>query len=179
MQIPSYAGTIIDIIVALILIFSFIGGLRHGAIKEFFGLLAFIIALPLTGVFSGYVLPWFSFVNDSTWRAFLAFLVTMGIIIIILHLIFWIPRHLLEKVWNEGFFWSLLGGIFGALNSALGLVLLVSLLDIFPLSSWLNTVLATSGVLNWLVNTFGAFVLTLLKSTHLTGLTASISFYVG
>ena len=133
--------------------------------------------MPLTGVFSGYVLSWFSFVNDNTWRALLAFLVTMGIIMIILNLIFWIPRHLLEKVWSGGFFWSLLGGVFGALNSALGLVLLVNLLDIYQVSAGLDSVLVSSGVLNWLVNTFGAFVLSLLKSIHLTGVTASISSY--
>lgn len=177
MQISSYAGTVIDIIVALVLIFSFIGGLRGGAVKQFFGLLAFIISMPLTGIFLSYVLPWFSFVNDSAWRAFLAFLVTMGIIMLILNLIFWIPRHLLDKVWNGGFFWSLLGGVFGLLNSALGLVLLVNLLDLYPVWPWLDTVMSSSGVLNWLVNTFGPFVLSLLKSVHLTGLTASISFY--
>jgi uncharacterized membrane protein required for colicin V production len=177
MQIPAYVGTIVDIIVVLILIFSFIGGLKKGAINEFFGLLAFIIAIPLAGIFYGYVVSWFSFVGDSTWRPFLAFLLTMGIMMILLYLLFWVPRHLLEKVWNGGFFWSLLGGILGILNSALGLVLLVSLMDIYPVLSWLDDIFISSQVLNWLVNTFGAFIMTLLKSTHLTGLTASISFF--
>ena len=177
MQIPAYVGTIVDITVALVLIFSFIGGLKEGAIKEFFGLLAFIIAIPLTGVFYGYVVSWFSFVGDSTWRTFLAFLLTMGIIMILLYLLFWVPRHLLEKVWNGGFFWSLLGGVLGTLNSALGLVLLVGLIDIYPVLPWLGDVSVSSNVLNWLVNTFGAFIMTLLKGIHSTGLTASISFF--
>lgn|GEM_PF-372177 len=177
MQVPAYVGTIVDIIVVLILIFSFIGGLKGGAVKQFFGLLAFIIAIPLTGVFYGYVVSWFSFVGDSTWRNLLAFLLTMGIIMILLHLIFWLPRHLLDKVWNEGFFWSLLGGVLGLLNSALGLVLLVSLIDIYPVLPWLDNIFASSQVLNWLVNTLGVFIMTLLNSTHSTGLTASISFF--
>jgi len=177
MQVPAYVGTIVDIIVVLILIFSFIGGLKGGAVKQFFGLLMFIIAIPLTGVFYGYVVSWFSFVGDSTWRTFLAFLLTMGIIMILLHLIFWLPRHLLDKVWNEGFFWSLLGGVLGLLNSALGLVLLVSLIDIYPVLPWLDNIFASSQVLNWLVNTLGVFIMTLLNSTHSTGLTASISFF--
>ncbi|MCX6006469.1 MAG: CvpA family protein [Chloroflexi bacterium] len=177
MQVPAYVGTIVDITVVLILIFSFIGGLKGGAVKEFFKLLAFIVAIPLTGVFYGYVVSWFSFVGDSTWRTFLAFLLTMGIIMILLLLIFWLPRHLLEKVWNEGFFWSLLGGVFGILHSALGLVLLVSLIDIYPVLPWLDDLFISSNVLNWLVNTLGIFIMTLLKSTHLTGLTASISFF--
>ena len=179
MQIPAFVGTIVDIIVALTLIFSFIGGLRGGAVKEFFGLLAFIISLPLTGVFMGFVVPWFSFVNDTAWREFLAFLLTMGIIILLLYLIFWAPRFWLEKIWGGGFFWSLLGGIFNLLNAALGMVLLVSLLVIYPVWPWLDAVLTSSALLNWLINTVGAFVLTLLKSTHPVGLTASISFFAG
>jgi hypothetical protein len=84
---------------------------------------------------------------------------------------------LLEKVWNGGFFWSLLGGVLGTLNSALGLVLLVSLIDIYPVLPWIDDVFVSSQVLNWLVNTFGAFIMTLLKGIHSTGLVASISFF--
>jgi uncharacterized membrane protein required for colicin V production len=163
-EIPVTVGIILDIIVVLVLIFSFIGGLRGGAIKEFCGLVAFIIALPLVGVFIGYISPWFNIVGDANWRAFLSFLVTMGIIILILYLLFWIPRHLLEKIWNGGFFWSLLGGIFGALNSALGLVLLVTLLDIYPLLGSFDSALNMSPVLNWLVGSFGAFILSLMHT---------------
>jgi len=177
MQVPAYLGTIVDVIAVLILIFSFIGGLKGGAVKEFFGLLAFIIAIPLTGLFYGYVVSWFSFVGDSTWRTFLAFLLTMGIIMILLFLIFMLPRNLLEKVWDGGFFWSLLGGVLAILNAALGLVLLVSLIDIYPVLPWLDDIFTASHVLNWLVNTLGVFIMTLLKSTHSTGLTANISFF--
>jgi len=176
MQVPTYAGTVVDIIVTLILIFSFIGGLKGGAVKEMIGLLALIIAIPLASMFSHYIISWFSFVGDSTWRSFLAFMVMMGIIIILLTLILWLPRSLLEKLWSGGFFWSLLGGIFNALNSALGLVLLVTLLDIYPVLGWLDDILSVSHVLNWLVNTFGAFIMTLL---HMGGLSTSISFYAG
>jgi uncharacterized membrane protein required for colicin V production len=177
MTLPSYTGIIVDIIVVLILIFSFIGGVRGGAIKELFGLLAFLLSIPLASMFFQYLLSWFSFVGDSTWQSLLTFLLTMAIIIIILHLILWIPRHFLEKVWNGGFFFGFLGGIFGLLNSALGLVFLVSLLDIYPVFPWLDSILVTSGVLNWLVNACGSFIMTLLKSSSLTGLAASISFF--
>ncbi len=178
MHVPAYWGTIVDIIAVLILIFSFIGGLKRGALKEFFGLLALIVAIPLASLFYGYVISWIFFVGDSVWRPFLAFLITMGIIMVLLLLIFWIPRHFLDNAWDAGFFWSLLGGIFAILNSALGLVLLVSLIDIYPVLPWLDDIFSSSQVLNWLVNTIGFFVMTLLRSTHLTGLTASISFFV-
>jgi uncharacterized membrane protein required for colicin V production len=174
---PAYVGTITDIVIVLILIFSFIGGVRSGAAKEFFGLLAFLLSIPLAGMFYGYLLSWLFFVGDSTWRGFLTFLLTMAIIIIIISLILWVPRHFLEKVWNGGFFFGFLGGIFGLVNAAIGLVLLISLFDIYPVFSWLDNIFVSSSVLNWLVNAFGAFIMALLKSTNLTNLTASISFF--
>lgn len=163
MDISSAFGVITDIIVALILIFSFIGGLRHGAVREFFSLAAFIIALLLTGLFVGHVTGWLSFVGIVTWRNFLAFLLTMGLILIVMFLILWIPRYYMNKVWDGGFMWSLLGGIFGLIDCALGLALLVKLLNIYPILSWLNSILASSHILNWLVTNFGPFVLMLLQ----------------
>jgi uncharacterized membrane protein required for colicin V production len=82
MDVPASMGIIIDVIVALILIFSFLGGLKDGAVKEFIGLLAFVVALPLSGLLIGVVSGWLSFVADGTWRSLLSFLLTMGIIII-------------------------------------------------------------------------------------------------
>ncbi len=165
MEIPVGAGLIVDLIVALILVFSFLGGLRKGAVKEFFGLLAFIVALPLTGLFTGYVSDWLQFIADSYWRAFFSFLLTMGIITIILYLLFWLPRSLLDRIWNGGFIWNVLGGIFGLTNVALRLVLMVTLFDIYPLLDWVNDLFLSSGVLNWLVAAFEPFILSLLRAT--------------
>jgi uncharacterized membrane protein required for colicin V production len=167
MAVPTYAGIIIDLIVALILVFSFLGGLKEGAVKEFFGMLAFIIALAFTGAFMVYVLGWMSFAQDSLWRAFLTFLVTMGIILIVLNLALLPPRYLLDKVWNGGFIWSVLGGIFGVVNTALGLVLMVIILEIYPVLNWLSGWLAASNILNWLVSSFGSTIITLM---HMTGI---------
>jgi uncharacterized membrane protein required for colicin V production len=167
MAVPAYAGIIVDIIVALILIFSFVGGLRQGAVREFFGLLAFIIALAFTGAFMVYVLGWMSFAQDNLWRAFLTFLVTIGVILIVLHLALLAPRFMLDKVWNGGFIWSALGGIFGVVNTALGLVLMVVVLTIYPVLNWLSYWLAASNILNWLVSTFGTTILSLM---HMTGI---------
>jgi uncharacterized membrane protein required for colicin V production len=180
MAVPAYAGFIIDVIVALILVFSFIGGLKEGAVKEFLNLLAFIIALSLTGAFTGYVWGWLSFIQDHLWRDFFTFLLTMGIITIILHLVFILPRSLLDKVWNGGFIWNALGGIFGVANTALGLVLMVILFDIYPVLDWLSDLLGASNILNWLVSSFGSVILSLL---HMTGayyqaVGISISFFV-
>jgi uncharacterized membrane protein required for colicin V production len=119
MEVPSYAAVAVDIIVALILVFSFLGGLKRGAPKEICGLLAFIVALSITGAFSTYVLGWMSFTSDHLWRSLLTFVITMGIIIIIMHLILLLPRHLLDNIWSGGFLWSALGGVLGLINSAL------------------------------------------------------------
>ncbi len=166
MEVPTYAGIILDIIVALILFFSFLGGLKQGASKEFFGLLAFIIALSITGAFAAYVLVWMSFASDHLWRALLTFVVTMTIIYIIIYLVLLLPRHLLDNIWNGGCIWSALGGVFGIINSALGLVLLVLLLKIYPVLDWLNDLLAASAILDWLVSISGSLILALM---HVTG----------
>lgn len=178
MAVPAYAGFIIDVVIALVLVFSFIGGLKEGAVREFLGLLAFIVALSLTGAFKAFVWGWLGFIQDSLWRDFFAFLVAMGIIMIVLHLVFILPRVLLAKVWNGGFIWNALGGIFGAVNTALGLVLLVVLLDMFPVLDWLGDMLAASGLMNWLVSSFGSTILTLLHMTgpYIQSLGISISF---
>jgi uncharacterized membrane protein required for colicin V production len=180
MVIPNFTGIIIDLVIALVLFFSLLGGLKEGAVKEFFGLLAFVIALSLTGAFMPYVLPWLSFIPDHLWRDFFTFLATMGIILIILHLVFILPRNLLDKVWDGGFIWNALGGVFGLANTALGLVLMVILFDMYPVLDWLNDLFAISNLLNWLVSSFGSVIFSLMHMTgaYLQALAISISFYV-
>jgi membrane protein required for colicin V production len=164
MDVPANMGIIIDVIVALVLIFSFLGGLKEGAVKEFIGLLAFVIALVLAGPFTGLISGWFSFIANDTWRAFLTFLLALGIIIILLHLIFWFPKTLLDKIWSGGFLWSLLGGVFGLADAVIGLILMMVLLDTYPVFPWLNDILISSNIMNWLVSSFGGVVSTLLKA---------------
>jgi len=77
-----------------------------------------------------------------------------------------LPRHMLDNIWNGGFVWNALGGIFALINSALGMVLMVILLDMYPVLPWLNDLLDASNVLNWLVSSFGSVILTLM---HITG----------
>lgn len=163
MTVPIGAGIIIDIIVVLVLVFSLIRGLKSGAIKELLGLVAFILALPFAGMLGEYMSPWFSFMNDINWRSTVSFLLALGILTFLLHLLLWIPRHLLEKVWSSGFSWSLLGGIIAALNSALGTVLLVKLLGLYPVLGSLDGILNASNMLNWLTGTFGWFISALMN----------------
>ena len=47
---PECLMTWISILAALVLFFSFIGGLKEGVVKSFFSLITLIITIPLTGV---------------------------------------------------------------------------------------------------------------------------------
>lgn len=155
MDVPAGLGIIVDIIVALILIFSFLGGLKEGAIKEFLNLVAMLLALALVGFFMGFITTWFNFVPDVNWSSLLGFATTLLIILIVLGLLFWPLRSLVEKGWNGGALWSILGGIFGLINSAVGLVVLVRLFAVYPVFPWLNSVFLSSQILNWLVSNIG------------------------
>lgn len=167
MDISAGMGIIVDIIVVLILIFSFLGGLKEGAPKECQTLLAFLIALPLTGLLFGCISGWLSFVSFENWRGLLSFLLAIGIIIIILHLILWFPRNLVTRIWSGGFLWGLLGGVFGLCNAMLGLVLMYTILDIYPVFTWLNDILNSSTVLGWLSAAFGGLIRALLSTMPL------------
>jgi uncharacterized membrane protein required for colicin V production len=153
MSIPGGLGVIVDIIAACILIFSFIGGLRDGAVREFLNLVALFLGLALAGVFVGYVDSWFVFVWDANWRSMFSFIVTFLLIMIVLGLLLWPLRALVEQGWNGGALWSILGGLFGVAGAAVGLVVLVTLFAVYPVFPWLNSIFDSSQVLNWLVST--------------------------
>ena len=60
-------GWIVDIIVIIILILSFVGGLKDGAVKSFFSLLALVIAIPLTGLSYRLLATILSFLPGTNW----------------------------------------------------------------------------------------------------------------
>lgn len=163
-MLTAFTGIVTDIIVALILVFCFIAGFREGAPKEVAGLTAFILSLVLTSFFIGFVAGWLPFIPDYTWRSLLSFLLTFGIIIIVLHLLLWIPRHLLEKAWTDGFIWSLMGGVLGFTNGMLGLAMVVKLFSYYGVWPWLNEMLNTSRILNLVDWVFGGVIDVLIKT---------------
>jgi uncharacterized membrane protein required for colicin V production len=166
MSVPAGMGMIIDIIVTLILIFSFIGGLRQGAVRESLNLLALIIGLALTGMLAGTATSWFVFVWDATWRNLFSYVVTFLLIMIVLGLLTWPLRALLEKGWSGGALWSLMGGLIALVGSAIGLVVIVMLFRAYPVFPWLNSIFASSQILNWLVSTIGAALSVLPGPLH-------------
>ena len=143
-----------DVIVALILFFSLVGGFTSGVVKSFFSLLIAIIAIPLTGVFYHILTNVFSFLPGENWDGFVGFFVMLIIISIILYIIFLLPRKIIEKVWQGGCIFRLVGGVLGILNSAIGLTLFGLVVLTYPVFGWLERAVSQSVILPWLVTHF-------------------------
>ena len=140
----------VNIIAVLVLFFSFIGGLKDGAVKTFFSLIALFIAIPLTGVSYRLLASILSFLPGENWENFFGFFITLAVISVILHFIFFLPRKLIQKVWNKGGFFRLVGGAFNVFNSAIGLTVFTLVILAYPFWSWLGLAVGGSSVLNWL-----------------------------
>ncbi len=142
---------LVEIVVALIIFLSFLGGLKDGAIKAFFSLVAFLIAIPLTGVSYHLIANLLSFIPGEDWEYFLGFFIALAIISIILHLIFLIPRRMIQQAWNEGALFRLLGGILNGVNAVVWLVVFTLVVQAYPVWGWLERAVTGSTILSWLV----------------------------
>jgi len=141
----------VSILAVLILLFSFIGGLREGAVKSFFSLIALIIAIPLTGVSYHLLVNVLSFLPGDNWENFVGFFVTLALISIVLYFVLLLPRKFTQKAWDKGVLFRLIGGVLNILNSAVGMVVFTLLIQVYPIISWLEQAVTGSGVLIWLV----------------------------
>ena len=81
-----------NIFAAFILFFSFIGGLKDGAVKSFFSLISLLIAIPLSGIFYNLIARVLSFLPGENWENFVGFFITFGIISLTLFFVFFWPR---------------------------------------------------------------------------------------
>jgi uncharacterized membrane protein required for colicin V production len=151
---------LISIIVVILLILSFFGGLKEGAVKNFFNLLTLLIAIPLTGLYYELVAGWLSFLPEN-WANFIGFYIVLTILVVILSLVFMIPRRIIQRIWGKGFLYRLSGGVIGLFYGAVAMVLFTLVIFTFPIFDFLAQWLAGSGVLAWLVNNL-AFVLAML-----------------
>ena len=141
----------VNILASIVLFFSFIGGLKEGAVKSFFSLIALIIAIPLTGISYHLLTNVLSFLPGENWENFVGFFVTLVLINIILHFVLFLPKRLIQKVWDKGILFRLVGGILNILNTAIGIVLFALLVQAYPIIGWLERAVAGSSVLAWLV----------------------------
>ena len=143
---------LVSIIAVLALIFSILGGLREGAVKQLFTLLATLIAIPVAGVSYKGLAGILSFIPGDNWENFIAFFIMMAVVSIILYFIFIIPGRALKKAWPGGLYFCVLGAIFGLVNAAIGMVVFALVLHAYPIFDWLGRAVGGSDVITWLVS---------------------------
>ena len=151
----------VSIIASLILLFSLIGGLKEGAVKQFFSLIALLIAIPVAGISYHLLADLLSFIPGENWENFLGFFIVFGIVIAILQLAFLLPRRLIQKIWKRGLLYRLLGSVLSVVNASIGLVVFALVLFAFPIFDWLGRWVAGSSVMSFLVQIF-SFIQALL-----------------
>lgn len=145
----------VDIIVIILLVLGFIGGMKEGAVRAFASLIAVIISIPLAGLSYRLIASLLSFLPGENWENFLGFFISLGIITAILHLIFFLPKKLIGAVWNKGILLRLLGGGFNLLGGMIGMVVFALVIQAYPIFDWLARWVSSSGVLSTLVDGFG------------------------
>ena len=158
---------IVEIVIILILIFAFVGGLIEGVVKSFFRLLGFIIALPITGFLYPFLAKILSFLPGENWENFISFIVILAILSTILYIIFFIPRKIMEKTPLNAGILRVIGGCLNILNSAIGLAVFALLVQAYPVMGWLEDVVTQSNILTWLVLHLGFIQVLLPESLHL------------
>jgi uncharacterized membrane protein required for colicin V production len=151
----------VSIIAVIILILSFFGGFREGAVKQFFNLVALIIAIPLAGFSYHLIAALLSFLPGENWENFFGFFIALALISVILHLMALLPRRIVQKIWRRGLFFRLIGGALSVLNASIGMVVFTLALLAYPIFDWLERWVAGSSVLASLVEIF-AFVQAML-----------------
>ena len=142
----------VSIFASLILFFSFFGGLREGAVKSFFSLIALLIAIPLAGISYHLLANLLSFIPGENWENFIGFFIMLALISVILHFVFLLPRRFIQKVWKRGLLLRLIGAALNIFNAAIGMVVFTLVLHVYPIFGWLEQAVSGSGVIIWLVS---------------------------
>jgi len=171
----------VDILVALILFFSLIGGLKEGAVKKGFSLLALLIAIPVAATFFRLPATLLSFLPGENWNNFIGFFITLAFLTAILHIAFFLPRRIVQKTWSKGLLFRLTGGALNVLNSAIGMVVFALVVGAYPIIDWLERAVTASSALTWLVNYLSfveAWLAKVLQGTAITVFTGPISTLV-
>jgi uncharacterized membrane protein required for colicin V production len=145
----------VDILIIIVLVISFIGGLKQGAVRNLSSFIATIISIPVAGLTYRWLAGLLSFLPGVNWENFLGFYITYGVIFAIIFLILHPLRKIVGAAWNAGFLFRLFGGIFGIVSAMIGFVVLTLVVGAFPIFDWLERWLSSSEVLASLVSSFG------------------------
>lgn len=141
----------IDILAVIILVLSFLGGLKGGAVKHFFSLIALLIAIRLAGISYWLIVTILSFLPGGNWENFVGFFIALALMSIILQLILFLPRRIIRKIWKKGLFFRLGGGALNLFSASIGMVVFTLVALAYPIFDWLERAVANSSVLAWLV----------------------------
>lgn len=120
----------IDIVLALLLLFSAISGFNKGLVVELASLAALILgiwgAIKFSHVTSGFLIEYFNLKTDNL--QIISFIVTFVVIVILVHIIGNVINKMVETV-MLGFFNKLAGLVFGFLRAALFLSIMLLVFD--------------------------------------------------
>ncbi len=152
---------LVSLFVVFVLLVSLFAGLKEGAIRHFFNLVAVLIAIYIAGLSYYLIAGLLSFLPGENWENFIGFFIAFAIIVALLHLAFFLPRRLVNKIWKRGLIYRLLGCALNAVDAGIGLVVFALVLNAFPIFDWLARWVAGSSIMTSLVNIFG-FVQVLL-----------------
>lgn len=141
----------VNIIAIIILIISLLGGLKEGAVKNFFSLVVLIIAIPLAGLYYYLIATIISFLPGTNWENFVGFFIALALISVVLHFLLLLPRVIAQKAWRKRVFFRLLGSALNVLNASIGMVVFTLALGAYPIIGWLERAVVSSDVLAWLV----------------------------
>lgn len=145
---------LVSLFVIFILAVSLIAGLKEGAVKHSFNLVATLVAIPIAGLVYTLVARLLSFMPGENWENVLGFFISFAIIIILLHIVFWAPRKLIEKKWKHGLLYRSMGGALNVVNASIGFVVFALVVFAYPIFDWLVQWIDDSSVLTFLVEFF-------------------------
>jgi len=145
----------VSLFAIFILLLSLLAGLKEGAVRHFFNLVAVLIAIFIAGLFYHLIVGLLSFLPGENWENFISFFIAFAIVVAIFHLIFLLPRRLINKIWKRGLLYRLLGAALNAVNASIGLTVFALVLSAYPIFDWLARWVAGSSVMSSLVNIFG------------------------
>ncbi len=146
---------LVSLFVIFILLVSVFAGLKEGAVKHFFNLVAVLVAIYIAGLAYYLISGLISFFPGENWEGFIGFFITFAIVTALMHLAFLLPRRIIQKIWKRGLMYRLLGGALNAVNASIGLVVFALVMNAFPIFGWLARWVAGSSVMSSLVNIFG------------------------
>ena len=145
----------VSLFAVFVLLVSVFAGLKEGAVKHFFNLVATFVAIFISGLYYHLIAGLLSFIPGENWENFIGYCIAYAIVMVIFQLAALFPRKMINKIWKRGLLYRLLGGAMNLVNAAIGLTLFALVLSTFPIFDWLARWVTGSSVMASLVNIFG------------------------